>query len=638
MGVCGNNENKKSNLNGKGQNKNNVKKITNNKKKKQEEMPIATNNMNVEQSITDEEMNFYFRNNYPLKFESECLENKLEEKISNLIYPDSYFDQISSDEIFELLKQKERKQLIELLEEKQLEFPQFHKNYCNFQKNYNFTEIVKKILENENGKNIYIKKLKKEIHKIQNDINKHKIKYLTIMLVGKSGVGKSTLINNLLKLTPEEKAKIGIGNFITTESKAYSSKAVPYLKLVDTRGIELNANFGAEEVKTEAKKYIDQQLQKNEQNDFVQCIWYCITGARFEKAEKDLLNSLRKAYGESRIPIIIVYTQATDDKMIYEMSKSIKKDYPKDDFIKILAEEKELIDDEIMEPFGLDELIKVTLKKCKNASSGEMAKVMTKKLKEDVFAIIKNENSYISSYIYETTILNFVSNYNESKNINGFLDYIIRNIFCQNINYYLNVNNKIQNMSDESYKLFSESDIMNEIKDYFIKSKQFIKGLIIPFLQKKAIIFLDEQVAIQQENNKEIEINNLHCLEELIKIAENFLTDSLCFKSQVIYICFIIKIMMKNLIQCFENNLNNTTKSLLENYLLNKSLSSFIKQKFTDFENIHNKLSQKKTDSFQNGRDNYEKISLPSESSESNIYPKFEAAPTKFSKNSKLIY
>ena len=630
MGVCGSNENNKSNQNGKGQTKSEVKKITNNKKKKQEKIPIVTNNMNLEQSITDEEMNFYFRNNYPLKFESECLENKLEEKISNLIYPDSYFDQISSDEIFELLKQKERKQLIELLEEKQLEFPQFHKNYCNFQKNYNFTEIVKKILENENGKNIYIKKLKKEIHKMQNDINKHKIKYLTIMLVGKSGVGKSTLINNLLKLTPEEKAKIGIGNFITTESKAYSSKAVPYLKLVDTRGIELNANFGAEEVRIEAKKYIDQQLQKNEQNDFVQCIWYCITGARFEKAEKDLLNSLRKAYGESRIPIIIVYTQATDDKMIKEMSKCIKKDYPKDDFIKILAEEKELIDDEIMEPFGLDELIKVTLKKCKNASSGEMAKVMTKKLKEDVFAIIKNENSYISSYIYETTILNFVSNYNESKNINGFLDYIIRNIFCQNINYYLNVNNKIQNMSDESYKLFSESDIMNEIKDYFIKSKQFIKGLIIPFLQKKAIIFLDEQVAIQQENNKEIEINNLHCLEELIKIAENFLTDSLCFKSQVIYICFIIKIMMKNLIQCFENNLNNTTKSLLENYLLNKSLSSFIKQKFTDFENnIHNKLSQKKTDSFQNGRDNYEKISLPSES---NIYPKFEAAPTNFQK------
>ena len=83
------------------------------------------------------------------------------------------------------------------------------------------------------------------------------------MLVGKSGVGKSTLINNMLKIKEaSKKAEIGIGNFQTTEIKAYYNEDLPYLRLIDTRGIELNIKYGAEAIMKDAQNYIKVNYQQ----------------------------------------------------------------------------------------------------------------------------------------------------------------------------------------------------------------------------------------------------------------------------------------------------------------------------------------------------------------------------------------
>ena len=50
--------------------------------------------------------------------------------------------------------------------------------------------------------------------KIEKNENSYKIEYLTVMLVGKSGVGKSTLINSVLKLNKNGRAKTGTGQFL----------------------------------------------------------------------------------------------------------------------------------------------------------------------------------------------------------------------------------------------------------------------------------------------------------------------------------------------------------------------------------------------------------------------------------------
>ena len=202
------------------------------------------------------------------------------------------------------------------------------------------------------------------------------------MILGISGVGKSTLINNILKLEGENKAKKGIGDPKTMNIKSYQNEKVSFLRLVDTRGIELNVGFGAKEVQEQASRYIKEQYQTGDPNKFVQCIWYCITGTRFQKVEQDLLNSLRNTYGNNKIPIIIIYTQATDNNSINEMKQCIKQKNIEADFLEVLAERKELVNKTYLEQFGLDELIIKTLEKCKAALQGDMRSVMTNKIEK----------------------------------------------------------------------------------------------------------------------------------------------------------------------------------------------------------------------------------------------------------------
>ena len=268
----------------------------------------------------------------------------------------------------------------------------------------------------------------REIEEINKKEESFKINNLTVLLVGKSGVGKSTLINKILRLKGENRAKTGTGNFQTTNIKAYKSDEVPYLRLVDTRGIELNKNYGAQVIKNDSEKFIKEQLSTKDINNFVHCIWYCITGNRFEQVEIDLLNSLR-----NKIPIIIVYTQATDDEAFSEMAKYIKDKRIEGYYIKILADRKKLTNRTFLEPFGLDELIRETLKKYGKALQGDMRSVMSNNISQEIEKILQKENSENPSYIKENAV-NFVDGY-KFKNDNDFLIYIIK-IFGYNIEFF----------------------------------------------------------------------------------------------------------------------------------------------------------------------------------------------------------
>ena len=52
--------------------------------------------------------------------------------------------------------------------------------------------IVYTLIQRENGEKAFQEKIEKCVEKIKRNENEYRIDYLTIMLVGKSGVGKST--------------------------------------------------------------------------------------------------------------------------------------------------------------------------------------------------------------------------------------------------------------------------------------------------------------------------------------------------------------------------------------------------------------------------------------------------------------
>lgn len=161
-------------------------------------------------------------NKYQCRFTEEELINKLTAFVDNAkIIKDEKSNKINDmDLTFIQLKRNEEEKLIQYFLSKKTEYTEIILNYLldnmlskNKKKKSKPNNILKipeniisRLIELEKGYDIYEKRLKNEIKKIGENEDEFNIKYLTIMLLGKSGVGKSTLINPFLKLK-EKKAK-----------------------------------------------------------------------------------------------------------------------------------------------------------------------------------------------------------------------------------------------------------------------------------------------------------------------------------------------------------------------------------------------------------------------------------------------
>jgi uncharacterized protein (DUF697 family)/GTPase SAR1 family protein len=173
-----------------------------------------------------------------------------------------------------------------------------------------------------------------------------------IMIAGKTGVGKSTLINNIFR---ENLAKTGIGSPVSQHISRITKKDVP-LTIYDTKGLELNPVV-QDEVKNEILGLIQKNLSTGEEKDFVHILWYCINAFsnRIEDFEKEWI----KEFSE-KLPVIIVLTQcANQDHKILE--KYIRElNLPVKNVVTILAQEMKFSEEYTKPSFGLKELVDIT--------------------------------------------------------------------------------------------------------------------------------------------------------------------------------------------------------------------------------------------------------------------------------------
>ena len=93
---------------------------------------------------------------------------------------------------------------------------------------------------------------------IKNLIKENEVKYLNLQIIGKTGVGKSTLVNAILQEKVAE-VKRGKGRTLTMETKCYESKKYDFIHLYDTRGIEISKNFDIEKLFNEILKDIQEK-------------------------------------------------------------------------------------------------------------------------------------------------------------------------------------------------------------------------------------------------------------------------------------------------------------------------------------------------------------------------------------------
>lgn len=187
-----------------------------------------------------------------------------------------------------------------------------------------------------------------------------KIKNLTtlnIIVAGKTGVGKSTLINSVFR---EKLAETGMGKPVTDHMRKITKKDVP-LTIYDTRGFELGKEVQAE-VKREVVDTIRNGLAAKDINKAIHCIWYCINTAsnRIEPEEIEWLKELSRENQITEVPIIVVLTQSFSKKKAEELKTVLLcENLDVVQIVPVLADNYEIDDEYTVKAYGLDNLIKV---------------------------------------------------------------------------------------------------------------------------------------------------------------------------------------------------------------------------------------------------------------------------------------
>ncbi len=140
----------------------------------------------------------------------------------------------------------------------------------------------------------------KESFRAEYDKQNAAIGRFNLAIFGKTGVGKSTLINAIFG---EQVARTGIGDPVTRGSHLYVDK-IGHLGIVDTQGLEVGKDD--REILSELNKAMS-QMRKLPLSEQIHVAWFCVRGMdrRFEEAEADFIRRL----DEMGLPVILVLTQ-----------------------------------------------------------------------------------------------------------------------------------------------------------------------------------------------------------------------------------------------------------------------------------------------------------------------------------------
>lgn len=185
-----------------------------------------------------------------------------------------------------------------------------------------------------------------------------------IIIAGKTGVGKSTLLNAVFK---EKLAETDIGHPVTSKSEKYESDSVP-IRIWDTVGFELDETGSQHrKVITDIRNIIAKKNANDDPFDKIHCIWYCVNAEakRFELIESKFVTDLYRI----GVPFVIVMTQCFSRKQndafqAYIEDKLKETGGEAIPVIQLLALDKEIeFDDEVrvVKARGLKELVDFTV-------------------------------------------------------------------------------------------------------------------------------------------------------------------------------------------------------------------------------------------------------------------------------------
>ena len=171
---------------------------------------------------------------------------------------------------------------------------------------------------------------------------------VNVLICGKTGVGKSTLINAVFA---GDLATTGQGRPVSTEIREIKKEGIP-VTIFDTKGLELVSH---KEDLRELVEFVKKKKREEDPNKHIHVAWLCILegSSRVEDMETELARVL-----DEHIPVIAVITKARSDngfkadvQRLIPLARNV---------VRVRSLPETLDDGHRLEPFGLEELVDVT--------------------------------------------------------------------------------------------------------------------------------------------------------------------------------------------------------------------------------------------------------------------------------------
>ncbi len=172
--------------------------------------------------------------------------------------------------------------------------------------------------------------------------------HINILIAGRSGVGKSTLINSVFE---QNIAEVGQGKPVTQNTREIRKEGMP-ISIFDTRGLEMSA---FKETSNELRDFIVHRRNEQDSDRHIHVAWLCIQedGRRVEDAEINLCKMLAE-----QIPVMVVITKARSDQ---GFKADVQRLLPHARNTVRVRAIREIIDDDIeLKPHGLETLVLAT--------------------------------------------------------------------------------------------------------------------------------------------------------------------------------------------------------------------------------------------------------------------------------------
>lgn len=185
-----------------------------------------------------------------------------------------------------------------------------------------------------------------------------------VLVIGNSGVGKSTLINAVLG---DNRAETSFGGTGTTKKLSiYESKELPF-RIIDTIGFEPSWIKERQAIQA-VKKWLAESAKKGREDTQVNVIWFCVEGTSSKLFPKAIQDLSRATSMWPTVPLIVVitksYSKSDREKnvnMVHNAFASQKR-YGKNlcAVIPVVAEIYEFTENAFVPVSGIQELIEKT--------------------------------------------------------------------------------------------------------------------------------------------------------------------------------------------------------------------------------------------------------------------------------------